>query len=297
MKVKKAPKRGLFPVKEAQNPAAFEENGWGLFPLCFFSRKLPVSLPRCPKYSLIPVLDPRLVTNLKRCAQTKGLRFFRLKAQTAFADVKRGDLGGIVCGPHNLSHEGTCWIYKNGAVLDDARVEQHAIVVGGCMTGRARNTNSAQFHGGLMADESRISGNAWVDCDKMLGSCSVEGNAKITGGWAYLDGHVRVRDNALVEEFVTLRDCVIVEKNAQLGGHVSASGHVLFTDEARASGNFLARGHLEMGGKTILRNERDYLTFIQNLRKPSTETPLRQSCEAYGYANGSSRSRSADPQP
>lgn len=51
-----------------------------------------------------------------------GQTLYRIKALRSFGDVKRGDLGGYIAKEENLSHDGTCWVYDEAWVMDDARV-------------------------------------------------------------------------------------------------------------------------------------------------------------------------------
>ena len=53
---------------------------------------------------------------------------FRLVAEKDFSDVKKGDLGGLVSGPNNLSQEGDCWIYDEAQVSGQARVSDEVQV-------------------------------------------------------------------------------------------------------------------------------------------------------------------------
>jgi hypothetical protein len=55
---------------------------------------------------------------------------FRLKALRDFGNVQKGDLGGLVKGEHNLSHEGHCWVYGNARVSGNAGVYGDARVYG-----------------------------------------------------------------------------------------------------------------------------------------------------------------------
>jgi carbonic anhydrase/acetyltransferase-like protein (isoleucine patch superfamily) len=66
-------------------------------------------------------------------------KLYRVKALKDFGDVSKGDIGGVVEGTHNLSQEGNCWIYDDGAVLGsgvvkgNAKVKDKAVVVHGCI--------------------------------------------------------------------------------------------------------------------------------------------------------------------
>ena len=48
----------------------------------------------------------------------------RIVATRDFGSVKAGDIGGWIEKESNLSHEGNCWVYDNGAVYGNGRVYQ-----------------------------------------------------------------------------------------------------------------------------------------------------------------------------
>lgn len=60
----------------------------------------------------------------------------RIRALRDFGDVKKGDLGGFVQSEKNLRQDGTCWIYDNAVVLqdacvyDDSKIKDNALVYG-----------------------------------------------------------------------------------------------------------------------------------------------------------------------
>ena len=56
----------------------------------------------------------------------KSVTVYRIRALRDFRDVKRGDKGGWVEGPHNLAQEGDCWIYDDAAAYDSARIIDNA---------------------------------------------------------------------------------------------------------------------------------------------------------------------------
>ena len=47
---------------------------------------------------------------------------YRLIAEINLFGVRKGDKGGLIAGPHNLSHHGNCWVYENAKVIEDAMV-------------------------------------------------------------------------------------------------------------------------------------------------------------------------------
>lgn len=59
-----------------------------------------------------------------------GKKVYRIRALKNFGDVKLGDVGGFVESEENLSQFGTCWIYNDGKVIDNAKVIDDAKVYG-----------------------------------------------------------------------------------------------------------------------------------------------------------------------
>ena len=59
-----------------------------------------------------------------------GRTLFRIRALVDFGWVKKGDLGGFVEKPENVSHEGDAWVYGNARVYGDAQVYGDARVYG-----------------------------------------------------------------------------------------------------------------------------------------------------------------------
>lgn len=80
--------------------------------------------------------------------------------------IKKGDLGGYVEKEENLSHEGGCWIFKDGEVRDNARVEGNARV-----TGRSLVKENAIVKGySYLRSSAYVYGNAVLDgCTQLKG--------------------------------------------------------------------------------------------------------------------------------
>ena len=58
----------------------------------------------------------------------KETGLWQIRALRDFGYVKTGDLGGLVSGEHNLSHDGACWVYGNAIVSGNAQVWNQARV-------------------------------------------------------------------------------------------------------------------------------------------------------------------------
>lgn len=133
----------------------------------------------------------------------KGL--YRIKALKDFGYVKKGDIGGYVENPNNLSHEGYCWIYDNAKIYDNARIYGNAQV----------------------SDYAIMQGNARIYGNSQVSNCAViDGNAQIHGDSEILN-YAIVRDNALI-----YGDSVI-SGNAFVGGYaeIKTGQHIGYIEE------------------------------------------------------------------
>lgn len=133
----------------------------------------------------------------------KGL--YRIKALKDFGYVKKGDIGGYVENPNNLSHEGYCWIYDNAKIYDNARIYGNAQV----------------------SDYAIMQGNARIYGNSQVSNCAViDGNAQIHGDSEILN-YAIVRDNALI-----YGDSVI-SGNAFIGGdtEIKTGRHIGYIEE------------------------------------------------------------------
>ena len=128
----------------------------------------------------------------------KGL--YRVKALKDFGYVKKGDIGGYVENPNNLSHEGYCWAYGNAKIYGEAKIY-----------GNAQVSNCAVIDG-----NAKIYGNAQVsDCAVIDGNAQIHGDSEV---W----GYAIIRDNALI-----YGDSVI-SGNAFIGGYteIKTGSHI-----------------------------------------------------------------------
>jgi hypothetical protein len=144
------------------------------------------------KYKLVPIF---------------GSGLYKIKALRSFGDVKRGDIGGVVSGEHNLSHGGSCWIYDEARVIDaaqvdgNARVEGLALVFGHALVGdSAAVSGTARVGGNANVMESAIVCAAAV----VRGDSNARGRAKI-GGSAYLVDAARACGTVCVGGGVVIR--------------------------------------------------------------------------------------------
>lgn len=137
-----------------------------------------------------------------------SLTLKRIVAVRDFKNVKAGDLGGLIQSYDNLSHDGDCWVYKNGKVYDQAQVFEDAYV----------GDFDTSWYG------SAVFGNA-----KLFGKATVNRNSRIFDN-AQISGNVQVHSDSRVFNNAILTDDVIVcrsdvQRNAKLSGKISVREH------------------------------------------------------------------------
>lgn len=89
----------------------------------------------------------------------KGRKLHRIIALRDFDDISEGNYGGWIEQESNLSHDGNCWVYYNGIVMDNARVIEDAKVLG-----LAEICDEAIIRGiARVSGQSEISGNTELD--------------------------------------------------------------------------------------------------------------------------------------
>src|SRR5574344_1081445 len=89
----------------------------------------------------------------------------RIKALKEFAEVKKGDLGGWVESEYNLSQDGTCWVYDDAKVFENARISLDAIIYNNAQVfGNARvYGNAVVCSTAKVYDNAKVSDNAWPE--------------------------------------------------------------------------------------------------------------------------------------
>ena len=131
-----------------------------------------------------------------------GRHLFRIVALKSFGDVTQGEYGGFVSNESNLSHSGTCWIYDDAIVCDDAVVEEYA----------------------------RITDNAIIqDYGKVHGRAIISDNS-IVRGYGRVRGNVVMKDNAIIQDSVRIQGGVEISGNTNLEHTllIGGQGHIHF---------------------------------------------------------------------
>lgn len=149
---------------------------------------------------------------------------YRIEAVRDFDDIKKGALGGLVEGEHNLSQEGNCWVYFDAQVYDTARVYGNAKIYGPSLVyedstvygdakvfGRARVFGNARvFQNAEVYGDARVCGGSTV-----IGFAHVYGNSLVTGK-AKVYGSARIFDEAEVLGTVEVCGTAIINEKRQL---------------------------------------------------------------------------------
>ena len=127
--------------------------------------------------------------------------FFRIKALKDFGDVKKGELGGLVLGEHNLSQEGDCWVSDNAQISGNTRV-----------SGDARVSDNAWVSG-----DARVSDNAWVSGNaRVSGDAWIRDNAQVSGD-AWVCGGAIVTVNVITFGNAFIYDITVTNKHIRIG--------------------------------------------------------------------------------
>ena len=87
----------------------------------------------------------------------------QIRALEDFGEVKKGEIGGWIESEYNLSHRGGCWIYPEGKVWANGRVEDRALLECGTVCDSAMLCGDAIDRGG-----AEISGNAIIEDDLII---------------------------------------------------------------------------------------------------------------------------------
>lgn len=135
--------------------------------------------------------------------------------------VKKGDLGGLVEGAHNLSQQGKCWIEYEAKAFDFSRILENALLKDSSLaTDNSRILGNAIMEGYSKAcDFSIITGNAVLkDGAEACENCIITGNTRLQDrasagnhavvegyavmkDWAFAGGSSRILGNAVIKEY------------------------------------------------------------------------------------------------
>ena len=150
-----------------------------------------------------------------------GHTIHQIKALKDFGNVNKGDLGGWIENPSNLSQNGNAWVYGNAQVYDNAIVSGNAMVY----------------------DNATVSGDAKV-CNKAL-----------------LYGNANVYDNAWVYDNAIIYDHAQVCGNAHVYGNAQVSGYSNIYDYAQVYGGSKIKYPINIHENDVIDNDGSYLVF------------------------------------
>lgn len=132
----------------------------------------------------------------------------RIKALKDFGDVKKGDLGGWIESEKNLSQEGTCWVYDEAKVCDNAVVKMNSKIQGTAMV----FDNALVDGNSIVRGKSRIFGNATLNCNAIvIDNVVIRDNAIING---IVKGDAVVAGNAYIYERIRISGDAVIRKNS-----------------------------------------------------------------------------------
>lgn len=109
---------------------------------------------------------------------------WRIMACRDFADLNKGDFGGLIESEDNLSHGENCWVYDNGRIYGNAKVFGNAVVWDdAAIYGNAKVYDGAEVYGNAkIYDDAEVFDEASVfDKATVCGNSCVYGNARVSG--------------------------------------------------------------------------------------------------------------------
>lgn len=152
------------------------------------------------------------LTNIKE--DYKGTTIYRIRALEDIRDdfeerrnqlkIKKGDLGGWVSGYHNLSQQGKSWIYDNSIVVDNARVEDEAIVLfNSIMEGNSTAYNRSVICNSYLNGNSMVLGSAKVNYSELHDDSKVMRDSYVSNSELYGNTQIRVLLSKIVGNTIT----------------------------------------------------------------------------------------------
>lgn len=180
-----------------------------------------------------------------------GTALHRIRALKDFADVSAGDLGGYIEKEENLSQEGNAWVYDKACVYDDARVFGDAEVFRNARVfGDAQVCDNAKVY-----DDVLISEGAWIgDHADVRGNALIYGNASIYDS-VQVYGHARIHGDARIEGHVTVYDYAEIYDDAQVSGHASIFGNAKVYNDAEIYDNAKVFGNANVCHRAVVEEE------------------------------------------
>lgn len=206
------------------------------------------------KYELIKDKDSSLY-------RIRALKKIKLNTSSR-KDVEPGDIGGLVQSENNLSQEGSCWIFDDAKVTDNAQVMDDAMVSGWAEISDNAIVKDSAFvlecaqvkENAIIQDSAIVSAYALVKGNAVVknfadikGSPVIKDYASI-GGCADVDDYAVISENAIVSNNADISGETLIFGNAKISGVVKdkskVSGKVTVSDGAKISGESVLSGNL-----------------------------------------------------
>lgn len=168
--------------------------------------------------------------------------------------VKKGEKGGFIESRDNLSETGTCWIYDNAIVGQEARVMDDAKVSNNSsIFDDVKVRNNAQISGEpTICGNVTIGGKATVsDSVNMHGNVSIGGNTELSGNVS-LHGNASVGGDAKISGNVSIHGNVSIGGNAELSGNASLHGNGAIGGNVKIGGNVNLHGDYSLSGDEVI---------------------------------------------
>ncbi len=192
---------------------------------------------------------------MKKYEAIKVGNYYRIKALKDFQlitgeVVRKGDLGGLVYGEHNLSKEGNCWIEFEARAFGKSRVMDNAVLKD-CSVAR---DNSIVSGNAVMKDNSRSKNNSKVsenavlkDQSEACDNSTISGNAILTDFSCAFNNSI-VSGNAVMKDYSWAKGDSIITGNALL----QADQHIQFgtvTTDLLGTKDWIGALYAELGVK------------------------------------------------
>jgi carbonic anhydrase/acetyltransferase-like protein (isoleucine patch superfamily) len=163
------------------------------------------------------------------CYRIRALKSFQLITGKV---IRKGDLGGLVDGEHNLSQEGNCWIGYNARAFGRSRVMDNAVM----KDYSEAYDNSTVSGNAIMKDHSLTRGNSTISGNAVLKDYSRAFDNSTVSGNAVLKDYSRAFDNSTISGNAVMKDwsnvfgTSIITGNALLQAHQNIKYGTVTTD-------------------------------------------------------------------
>lgn len=181
-----------------------------------------------------------------------GRKLYRIKALRDLRNglIRAGDLGGYVESTHNLSDNGTAWIYAPAQVYGEAQVKDNATAVGNSVV-----RDSATLEGFSTVFDAEVAGSAVVS-----GRASVRGHSRVFG-------LAKVCENAQIDNMAQVfgqgkvgGSAIVSGSSTYVHGKASVAGSAKI-DAGEIAGDARVHGQARVRGMAKARRETDVMVF------------------------------------